>query len=201
MRVKYSREAASLKMVKFNLEEKIKMQSKSKISARWHCKAVLTSACLWTKYLIIEMAKLPMLYKRQVCTTIHIQQGDDMAFNKQQEDNMDIYRWQLHQMVSSSLLNIIVLYRQSVVYLAVFLAINLALDFIYNHHHEASNTLVFSLTEYRHFQGSWSVPRRSGSQVTRFWLMMASSKLGQMQDKLKMAKCEQKFVENKLKEM
>ena len=83
--------------------------------------------------------------------------------------------------------------------MTVFLDIYLAQDFIYNHHQlEAFRILVFSLTEYRHFQGSWSVPRRSGSQVTKFWLMVASSKLGQMQDTIKVAKDEQKFVENEL---
>ena len=34
------------------------------------------------------------------------------------------------------------------------------------------------LAEYGHFQGSWSVPRRSGSHVGKLWLMVVSFKLG-----------------------
>ena len=189
-------------MVNYSVDEKYKIKSKSKIDVKWLCLTVLIFMRLWCKYLIIEMAKLK-LFQRQVCNTIIKQKEDYMANYKQQEDEMTIHRTELYYMVSSQLLlTSIVLYRQPVYYMAVFLVIFLALDFIYSHHHlEASKSLVFSLTEYRHFQGSWSVPRRSVSQVTRFWLMVASSKLGQMQDKLKMAKCEQKFVENKLKEM
>ena len=59
-------------------------------------------------------------------------------------------------------------------------------------------SLVFSLPEYRQFQGSWSVPRRSGSQATKFWLLVESSKLGLMQESFKLVKIEQKVVERKI---
>merc|ERR1719154_67991 len=41
----------------------------------------------------------------------------------------------------------------------------------------ASNFMA-NLAEYGHFQGSWSVPRRSGSQVGRLRLLVDSGKMG-----------------------
>ena len=155
--VKYSREAASLKMVNFSVEEEKNIQSKTKTSAarpRWNCQAVLSSASLWPKSLIIVMVKLLMLYQREVCTTIHKQHGDDMAFHKQQKDTMVIYRWQLHKIVSFQLFYSNELCRQQQ-FMAVFLVKFLAQHFTFIHHHfEALKSLVFSLTECRHFQGS-----------------------------------------------
>jgi len=184
-------------MVNSSVEKKSKIQRKSKISAKWPCQAVLIYMRLWFKFFIIELAKLK-LFQRQVCTTTMKQEEHYMANYRQQEGDMAIHMGQLYYLVSSQLLlNRILLYRQPVDYMAVFLVIYLAHDFIYIHHHlEAFRSLVFSLTEYRHFQGSWSVPRRSGSQVTNFWLMVASSQLGQTQDTIKEAKDEQKLVEN-----
>ena len=87
----------------------------------------------------------------------------------QQEDDMAIHRRQLYHMVGSQLLlNSIILYRQPVDYMAVFLDIYLAQDFIYNHHQlEAFRILVFSLTEYRHcttqeWQSSYQVLAHGG---------------------------------------
>ena len=176
-------------------KEKNKIQSKFNKSATWSCLAVLFLVSMWSKSLIIKMAKLK-LYQRQVCNTINKQEEDYMANYKQQEDDMAIYKWLLYHMVSSKLLfNSIVLYRQQIDFMAAFLANFLAQHFIYTHHHtEAFMSLVFSLSEYRHFQGSWSVPRRSGSQATKFWLMVGSSKLGHMQENLKLVKDMQKVV-------
>ena len=42
------------------------------------------------------------------------------------------------------------------------------------------------------------VPRRSGSQATKFWLLVESSKLGLMQESFKLVKDEQKVVEKKI---
>ena len=123
-----------------------------------------------------------------------------MANYKQQEENMAIYRWQLYHMVNSQLLNSIVLYRQPVDYVAVFLVNLLAQDFMFNHHHlEAFRSLVFSLTAYRHFQGSWYVTARSGSEVAKFWLMVANSKLRQMQVTIEVVQDEQKLWRTSLK--
>jgi hypothetical protein len=94
--VKYSREAASFKMVISSVVEKNLIQSKFKISAKWPCPAVLIYVRLWSKYLIIEMAKLK-LFQRQLCTTIIKQREDYMAiYKQQQQDDMAIHRWQLY---------------------------------------------------------------------------------------------------------
>ena len=54
------------------------------------------------------------------------------------------------------------------------------------------------LSEYRHFQGSWSVPRRSGRQVSKLWLKVDSDKLGLMHYSGKLTKDVQNKFEVKL---
>ena len=116
-----------------------------------------------------------------------------MATHKQQKYDMVINRWELFSFFSPRLLLSIELCRQQVT-LSVFLAIFLAQSFTFNHH-QALKSLVFSLAECRHFQGSWFAPRRSGSQATKFWLMVDFRKLGHMQESLQVGEDAQKFVE------
>ena len=59
-RIKYSREAASLKMVNFTVEEKNKLQRKSKMSATWSCPAVSVLVRMWSKPLICVPDKLQL---------------------------------------------------------------------------------------------------------------------------------------------
>ena len=192
MRVKYSLAAASLKTVNFTVDEMKKIKSKSKMSTLCSCQVVLLLVRMWTKSLCSVVDKLK-LFQKQECTTIN-KQEDYMANYKQQDDEMAIYSWQLYHMVSFKLLlNSIVLYRQQVDYMAVFLANFLAQYFTFNHHQfVALRSLVISLAECKHFQGSWSAPRRSG----KFWIMVVESKLGQ-KDSFNLAKDAQNLVDKR----
>ena len=62
---------------------------------------------------------------------------------------------------------------------------------------EAIMPLKKNLAEYGHFQGSWSVPRRSGSQV-KFWLKVDNDKLDPMQFSGKLVKDVEQVKENEL---
>ena len=140
---------------------------------------------MFSKSLCSVMDEL-RLYKKQDYNTT-TKQKDNMTTHKQQQDNMVINRWKLLIIFSPMLLYSIELCRQQV-NLSVFLAIFLVQYFTFNYHHQALKTLLSSLAECRHFQGSWSAPRRSGSQAAKVWLMVDFRKLGQLQESFKMAR-------------
>ena len=141
LRINYSREAASLKMVNFTKKEMKKIQSnsnKSNMNPFCSCQAVLVLLRMLSKFLSSVVDKLK-LYQKQEYTTTTKQEGNYMPTYKLQEDAMVINSWQLYNMFSSRLFLGVELCRQHVP-LSVFLVNFLAQYFTFNHHIRTSGS-------------------------------------------------------------
>ena len=88
-------------------------------------------------------------------------------------------------------------FRQQVEFMVVFLTC-ISVQLVFDKTFDAMMNFRKGLIEYGQFQGSWSVPRRSGSQVNKFWLKVDNDNLDPMQFSGKLVKDVEQVKENEL---
>ena len=188
--VKYSREASTLKMATSIVKVEIKLERKSKKTTFASHKFRTERVTVRNKASVCVVFKL-MIQKQEGNNLILIQQVNYFTTHKQLLDFKAIFKPYIVNIED---------FMQQVDYIAVSVARTLDQLAIFIHKScDAIMPLKKNLAEYGHFQGSWSVPRRSGSRVGKLRLIVDSGKLGLMGVSGKLKEDVQEGEENNLK--
>merc|ERR1740137_273131 len=165
-----------------SVKQMIQMQSKSIKSAIHLHPAVCDLRCMRNKSTVVVLVQ-----KKENHNITFKQQMRDYITTYRQLDTKALYRLDISSLP---------FFRQQVEFMVVlFICISVQLVF-----HETCDAMMNfrkGLTEYGQFQGSWSVPRSSGSQV-KFWLKVDNDKLDPMQFSGKLVKDVEQVKENEL---